>query len=155
FRYVKDRPFAPQGELFEHAVEQWKRLASDPDAHFDAAYQVNVDGLAPQVTWGTNPGMVADVTGTVPDPAAEVDTVKRLGYERALHYMGLTPGQKIQDITVDTVFIGSCTNSRLEDLRLAASYVQGKKVAPHVRAIVVPGSMLVHRKAEEEGLADI
>lgn len=155
FRYVKDRPFAPQGELFERAVEQWRHLASDPDAHFDAVYEMNIDGLAPQITWGTNPGMVVDVTGTVPDPTAETDATKRQGYERALHYMGLVPGQKIQDIPVDTVFIGSCTNSRLEDLRMAAAYVQGKHIAPHVRALIVPGSMLVHRVAEEEGLADI
>lgn len=154
FNYVKGRPFAPQGELFDRAVEQWEHLASDPDAHFDAVYEINAGGLAPQVTWGTNPGMVADITGAVPDPAAETDTLKRQGYERALQYMGLFPGQKIQDITIDTVFIGSCTNSRLEDLRMAATYVQGKHVAPHVRAIVVPGSTLVRRKAEEEGLAD-
>ena len=155
FRYVQGRPFAPQGELFERAVAQWKNLTSDPDAHFDAVYEINVDDLAPQITWGTNPSMVIDVTGTIPDPAAEADATRRQGYERALSYMGLVPGQKIQDISVDTVFIGSCTNSRLEDLRMAAAYVQGKHVAPHVRALIVPGSMLVRRTAEEEGLAEI
>jgi 3-isopropylmalate/(R)-2-methylmalate dehydratase large subunit len=155
FAYIKGRPFAPQGELFEQAVEAWKQLPSDPDAHFDAVHVVDITGLRPQVTWGTNPGMVADVTGRVPDPAEEKDELKRHSMQRALEYMGLTPGQKIEDIKLDTVFIGSCTNSRLEDLRLAAQYVQGKHVAPGVRAIVVPGSTRTRLIAEEEGLADI
>ncbi len=155
FAYIKGRPYAPQGELFEKAVETWKHLPSDPDAHFDAVYEINVDGLGPQVTWGINPGMVADVTGSVPDPAQESDPLKRQSYERALKYMGLQPGQKITDIQLDRVFIGSCTNSRLEDLRMAAQYVKGKHVAPTVHAMVVPGSMRVRRMAEEEGLADI
>lgn len=155
FAYIKGRPFAPQGELFDQAVVAWKQLASDPDAHFDAVHEVSVEGIGPQVTWGTNPGMVADVNGSVPDPAAEQDTLKRQSYERALQYMGLKPGQKISDIKVDTVFIGSCTNSRLEDLRMAAQFAKGKHVAPNVRALVVPGSMQVRRIAEEEGLADI
>jgi 3-isopropylmalate/(R)-2-methylmalate dehydratase large subunit len=155
FAYIKGRAFAPEGLLFEQAVEAWRQLPSDPDAHFDAVYDINVAGLRPQVTWGTNPGMVTDVTGVVPDPAAEQDPVKRQSYEHSLQYMGLQPGQKIQDIQIDTVFIGSCTNSRLEDLRMAAHYVKGKHVAPHVRAIVVPGSTWTRRIAEEEGLADI
>ncbi len=155
FAYINGRPYAPKGELFEQAIAAWRQLASDPDAHFDAVYEVNIEGLGPQVTWGTNPGMVADVAGEVPDPAAQADPEKRKAYERALAYMGLKPGQKITEITLDTVFIGSCTNSRLEDLRMAAQYVQGKYVAPHVRALVVPGSMQVRRMAEEEGLADI
>src|SRR5712692_2026541 len=155
FAYIKGRLYAPKGELFELAIAAWRQLASDPDAHFDAIYEVNIEGLGPQVTWGTNPGMVADVAGEVPDPAAQADPEKRKAYERALAYMGLKPGQKITEITLDTVFIGSCTNSRLEDLRMAAQYVQGKYVAPHVRALVVPGSMQVRRMAEEEGLADI
>ncbi|WP_069802163.1 3-isopropylmalate dehydratase large subunit [Thermogemmatispora onikobensis] len=155
FAYLKGRPFAPKGALFEKAVEAWKQLPSDPGAHFDTVHEINIDGLAPQVTWGTNPGMVADVTGRVPDPADESDPQKRRAYERALEYMGLEPGQKITDIRVDTVFIGSCTNSRLEDLRLAAQMVKGRHVAPGVRALVVPGSMQVRRMAEEEGLADI
>jgi 3-isopropylmalate/(R)-2-methylmalate dehydratase large subunit len=155
FNYIKGRPFAPQGEQFDLAVAAWKQLASDPDAQFNAVHEINVDGLAPQVTWGTNPGMVTDVTGSVPDPATVNDPLKRQGYQRALEYMGLTAGQKISDIKVDTVFIGSCTNSRLEDLRMAAQYAKGKKVAPNVRALVVPGSMQVRRIAEEEGLADI
>ncbi|WP_052890486.1 3-isopropylmalate dehydratase large subunit [Thermogemmatispora carboxidivorans] len=155
FTYLKGRPFAPKGTLFEKAVEAWKQLPSDPGAHFDTVHEVSIDGLAPQVTWGTNPGMVVDVTGRVPDPADESDPQKRRAYERALEYMGLEPGQKITDIRVDTVFIGSCTNSRLEDLRLAAQMVKGRHVAPGVRALVVPGSMQVRRMAEEEGLADI
>jgi len=155
FAYIKGRPYAPKGEMFEQAVAAWRELASDPGAQFDSVYEVNVEGLGPQVTWGTNPGLVADVTGSVPDPAAQKDALKRQSYERALQYMDLKPGQKIADIRLDTVFIGSCTNSRLEDLRMAAQYVKGKHVAEGVRAVVVPGSMQVRRMAEEEGLADI
>jgi 3-isopropylmalate/(R)-2-methylmalate dehydratase large subunit len=155
FAYIKGRPFAPQGGLFDQAVMAWKKLVSDPGAQFDAAYEINIDNLGPQVTWGTNPGMVSDVGGSVPDPATVDDVLQRESYERALQYMGLQPGQRIEDITLDTVFIGSCTNSRLEDLRMAAHYVQGKHVSPHVRAIVVPGSTRIRRMAEEEGLADI
>ena len=155
FAYIKGRPFAPKGEMFEKAVAAWRQLASDPGAHFDTVHEINVDGLGPQVTWGVNPGMVVGVKGTVPDPAAQSDPLKRQAYERALKYMGLNPGQKVTDIALDTVFIGSCTNSRLEDLRMAAQYVKGKHVALTVRAMVVPGSMQVRRMAEEEGLADI
>jgi len=155
FAYIKGRPYAPKGERFEQAVAAWRQLASDPGASFDAVHEVNVDGLGPQVTWGTNPGMVADVNGVVPDPAEQKDPEKRKAYERALHYMDLKPGQKISEIALDRVFIGSCTNSRLEDLRMAARYVKGKHVAPNVRAMVVPGSMQVRRMAEEEGLAAI
>ncbi len=155
FAYIKGRRYAPKGELFDQAVAAWRQLASDPDAPFDSVYEINMADLGPQVTWGNNPGMVADVNSSVPDPAAEQDILKRQGYERALQYMGLQAGQKITDIQLDTVFIGSCTNSRLEDLRMAAQYVKGKHVAPSVRAMVVPGSMQVRRMAEEEGLADI
>ncbi|GCE22834.1 3-isopropylmalate dehydratase large subunit [Dictyobacter kobayashii] len=155
FAYIKDRPYAPKGELFEQAVAAWRQLVSDPDAAFDAVHEINVDGLGPQVTWGINPGMVTDIGASVPDPASQADPQARQSYERALQYMGLTAGQKITDIQVDTVFIGSCTNSRLDDLRLAAQYVKGKHVAPNVRALVVPGSTNVRRVAEEEGLADI
>ncbi len=155
FAYIKGRPYAPKGERFEQAVAAWRQLASDPEASFDAVHEVNVDGLGPQVTWGTNPGMVADVNGVVPDPAEQKDPEKRRAYERALQYMDLKPGQKISEIPLDRVFIGSCTNSRLEDLRMAARYVKGKHVAPNVRAMVVPGSMQVRRMAEEEGLAAI
>jgi len=155
FAYIKGRPYAPKGEMFEQAVASWRQLASDADAHFDAVHEINADGLGPQVTWGINPGMVANVTDSVPDPATQGDLSKRQAYERALKYMGLQPGQKITEIPLDTVFIGSCTNSRLEDLRMAAQYVKGKHVAPKVRAMVVPGSMRVRRMAEEEGIADI
>jgi 3-isopropylmalate/(R)-2-methylmalate dehydratase large subunit len=155
FAYIKGRPYAPKGERFEQAVAAWRQLASDPGARFDAVHEVNVDGLGPQVTWGTNPGMVADVNGVVPDPAEQKDPEKRRAYERALQYMDLKPGQKISEIPLDRVFIGSCTNSRLEDLRMAARYVKGKHVAPNVRAMVVPGSMQVRRMAEEEGIAAI
>ena len=155
FNYIKGRTYAPKGEMFEQAVAYWRGLASDPDASFDAEYEVSIEGLGPQVTWGVNPGMVTDVTGAVPNPEQVSDPEQRKAFERALTYMGLKAGQKITDIKLDTVFIGSCTNSRLEDLRMAAQYVKGKHVAPDVRAIVVPGSMQVRRMAEEEGLADI
>ena len=155
FAYIKGRPFAPKGEMFERAVAAWRQLASDPGAAFDAVHELRIENLGPQVTWGTNPGMVADVNGVVPDPAGQRDPEKRKAYERALSYMGLKPGQKITEIPLDTVFIGSCTNSRLEDLRMAAHYVKDRHIAPDIRAIVVPGSMLVRRMAEEEGLADI
>ncbi len=155
FTYIKGRRYAPKGELFDQAVAAWRQLASDPDATFDNVYEINMADLGPQVTWGNNPGMVADVNSSVPDPATEEDILKRQGYERALQYMGLQAGQKITDIQLDTVFIGSCTNSRLEDLRMAAQFVKGKHVAPSVRAMVVPGSMQVRRMAEEEGLAAI
>ncbi|HXZ04030.1 MAG TPA: aconitase family protein, partial [Ktedonobacteraceae bacterium] len=155
FAYIQGRPFAPKGAQFEKAVAAWRQLASDAGARFDAEYEVQIEGLGPQVTWGINPGMVADVTGVVPDPAAQEDPAERKAYERALKYMDLVPGQKITDIALDTVFIGSCTNSRLEDLRIAAKYVQGKHVSPQVRALVVPGSTQVRHMAEEEGLANI
>jgi 3-isopropylmalate/(R)-2-methylmalate dehydratase large subunit len=155
FAYIKGRPYAPSGAMFEQAVAAWRQLTSDPDAQFDSVYEVNIESLGPQVTWGTNPGMVADITGSIPDPRQQSDPETRRTIERALLYMGLAPQQKIADIAIDTVFIGSCTNSRLEDLRLAASYVKGKHVATSVRALVVPGSAHVRHVAEEEGLADI
>jgi 3-isopropylmalate/(R)-2-methylmalate dehydratase large subunit len=155
FAYLQGRPYAPKGDQFEQAVQAWRALATDAGAHFDAEYEINIQGLGPQVTWGINPAMVADVGGVVPDPAEQEDVEKSKAYERALAYMGLHPGQKIIEIALDTVFIGSCTNSRLEDLRQAARYVQGKRVSPQVRAMVVPGSTQVRRMAEEEGLADI
>ncbi|HEY6406035.1 MAG TPA: 3-isopropylmalate dehydratase large subunit, partial [Ktedonobacteraceae bacterium] len=133
FAYIKGRPYAPHGAQFEQAVANWRELVSDPGMHFDAEYNVDIEGLGPQVTWGINPGMVADVRGVVPDPAEQHDPEERKAYERALAYMGLRAGQKITEIAVDTVFIGSCTNSRLEDLRMAAQYVKGKHASPHVR----------------------
>src|SRR5207245_9834558 len=138
---LQGRAYARKGELFGQAAAAWRQLSSDPGAHFDAVYEINVEGLGPQVTWGTNPGMVANVNGYVPDPAAQKDPLKRQAYERALKYMGLQPGQKISEIPLNTVFIGSCTNSRLEDLRMAAQYVKGKHVTPSIRPFAVPGSL--------------
>lgn len=155
FAYVKNRPFAPKGKLFEQAVAHWRTLFSDPGAQFDAVHELDVTNLPPQVSWGTDPGMVSDITEMIPDPAQESDPIKRQSYTKALQYMELLPGQAIQDIPINTIFIGSCTNSRIEDLRCAARYVKDRKVAPSVRAIVVPGSTRVRRQAEAEGLADI
>jgi 3-isopropylmalate/(R)-2-methylmalate dehydratase large subunit len=151
--YVRGRPFAPRGELWERAVAAWRELRSDPDAVFDKEVVLDASRLKPQVTWGTSPEMVVDVDAVVPDPAAEPDPVKRAAMEKALRYMGLAPGTPIRDIVVDKVFIGSCTNARLEDLRAAARVVAGKRVAPNVKlAMVVPGSGAVKRAAEAEGL---
>ena len=156
--YVKGRPFAPQGAEWEHAVAHWRTLHSDADAHFDATVDIDASQLVPQVTWGTSPEMVTDVTAQVPDPEAMKDPSKRDAAERALAYMGLQPGKAISDITVDKVFIGSCTDSRIEDLRAAAAVVKkmGRSVASNVKqALVVPGSGLVKRQAEAEGLHEI
>ncbi|MEE4301951.1 MAG: 3-isopropylmalate dehydratase large subunit [Pseudomonadales bacterium] len=151
--YVEGRPYAPSGEQWERAVEAWRDLVSDPDAVFDRELRLDASALAPQVSWGTSPEMVTDVHGRVPDPADARDAVQREGWTRALDYMGLEPGQAITDITLDRVFIGSCTNSRIEDLRAAAEVVRGRRVAASVKqAMVVPGSGLVKRQAEEEGL---
>jgi len=150
--YLEDRPHAPQGKDFQEAVEDWRTLPTDPGASFDRELALEVSSLAPQVSWGTNPGMVTDVTGTVPDPDSFGDENSRKAAQRALEYMGLTAGTPIQAIKVNRVFIGSCTNSRIEDLREAARVVQGKKVADSVEAMVVPGSQLVKRQAEKEGL---
>jgi len=151
--YVKGRPFSPVGEHWEKAVAYWRTLHSDEGAHFDAVVELNAADIHPQVTWGTSPEMVTDVNGAVPDPAQEADPVRRQSYERALQYMGLAPKQKIQDIAIDKVFIGSCTNSRIEDLREAASVIKGRKKAANVKlALVVPGSGLVKAQAEQEGL---
>ncbi|GIV17919.1 MAG: 3-isopropylmalate dehydratase large subunit [Armatimonadota bacterium] len=152
FAYLEGRRFAPQGKQFERAVAYWQTLPSDPDARFDREVQFDVSTFVPQVTWGTSPDQVVDVTDRVPDPASFTDETKAKAAERALHYMGLKPGTPIQEIRVDRVFIGSCTNGRLRDLRAAAAVVKGKRVAPHVRAMVVPGSQRVKRMAEEEGL---
>ena len=154
--YVKGRPFAPQGELWERAVAAWRELVSDPDAQFDRVVTLRAEDIVPQVTWGTSPEQVVPVTGVVPDPDAEPDAVKASGMRRALEYMGLTPGTPITEIAIDKVFIGSCTNSRIEDLRAAAAVVEGRRLAPNVKqALVVPGSGLVKRQAEEEGLDEI
>ena len=152
--YVKGRPFAPQGEEWDQAVALWSELKSDPDAKFDKVVELDAASIEPQVTWGTSPEMVTSVTNSVPDPGKEADNVKREGMEKALSYMNLEAGVAIADISIDKVFIGSCTNSRIEDLRVAADIVRGKKVADNVKlAMVVPGSGLVKKQAEEEGLA--
>jgi 3-isopropylmalate/(R)-2-methylmalate dehydratase large subunit len=152
FAYMEGRPGVPQGADWERALDRWRELRSDEDAVFDREVEVDVEQLVPQVTWGTNPGMVAPVTGRVPDPADFDDPDDRAVVERALAYMALEPGTPIQDIRIDRVFIGSCTNSRIEDLRCAAEVVAGRKVSSRVRALVVPGSAQVKRSAEEEGL---
>ena len=154
--YVRGRPFSPKGEQWDKAVAYWKTLHSDPDARFDAVVRLDAQAIKPQVTWGTSPEMVTSVDGKVPDPANEVDPVRRNAIVRALEYMGLEPGVPITSIAVDKVFIGSCTNSRIEDLRAAAAVVKGKKRAENVKlAMVVPGSGLVKEQAEAEGLDKI
>ncbi len=151
--YVRGRPFAPRGEMLERAIESWRQLHSDPDAQFDRVVPLRAEDIRPQVTWGTSPEMVVPVDGVVPDPATESDEVKRSGMRKALDYMGLEAGTPITDIRIDRVFIGSCTNSRIEDLRAAAAVAKGRKVADNVRqAMVVPGSGLVKQQAEAEGL---
>src|SRR5690554_3443705 len=151
--YVKDRPYAPKGEDWDRAVEAWQDLVSDPDAHFDTVVELDAAQIKPQVSWGTSPEMVVPVDASVPDPEQQADPVKRSGYQRALQYMGLQPNQLITSIAVDRVFIGSCTNSRIEDLRAAAVVAKGRKVAASVKqAMVVPGSGLVKEQAEREGL---
>ncbi len=151
--YLQGRPLAPKGELWDKAVTAWQELHSDPDAVFDKVVTLDAAAIEPQVTWGTSPEMVVPVSARVPDPAREKDPTKRKGMERALEYMGLTPGTPIEDIRLDKVFIGSCTNSRIEDLRAAAAVVKGRKVAANIKlAMVVPGSGLVKEQAEAEGL---
>ncbi len=152
FAYLEGREHAPQGKAWEQALDEWRGLASDPGATHNRHVVVGVADLAPQVTWGTNPGMVVPVTGSVPDPVSYDDPDDRAAAERALAYMALRPGQRIEDIAIDRVFIGSCTNARIEDLRAAAAVVAGRTVDPHVKALVVPGSASVRRQAEEEGL---
>jgi 3-isopropylmalate/(R)-2-methylmalate dehydratase large subunit len=152
FAYLEGRPHAPQGAEWTHTVEGWRALASDPGATYDTHVIVDVDDLVPQVTWGTNPGMVVPVTGSVPDPASYDSADDRAAAERALAYMDLRPGQRIEDIAIDRVFIGSCTNARIEDLRAAAAVVAGRTVDPRVEALVVPGSASVRKQAELEGL---
>ena len=152
FEYMRGRPQVPQGDAFEAAVEQWNALATDPDATYDTLVEIDASALSPFVTWGTNPGMVVPITGRVPDPASLASPTERAAAERALEYMGLQPNTPMQDIYVDNVFIGSCTNSRIEDLRAAAAVVKGRKTHPKVQAMVVPGSTAVKIQAESEGL---
>jgi 3-isopropylmalate/(R)-2-methylmalate dehydratase large subunit len=152
FAYLEGRPAVPAGSEWERALEEWRTLRTDPDAAFDSEVEIDVSELEPQVTWGTNPGMVAPVGASVPDPSSVDDHDERAALERALAYMALEPGTPLQEIRLDRVFIGSCTNARIEDLRTAASVVAGRRVHPEVRAMVVPGSASVKRQAEEEGL---
>ncbi len=155
YAYVKSKPRAPKGEQWEAAEKKWRELYSDKDATFDTEVIVNVDDLEPMVTWGTSPDQASAIGGTVPDPNDEADLILRQGMQRALKYMGLEPGMRLDEVTISHAFIGSCTNARIEDLRDVARVVEGKKVAPTVRAMIVPGSTLVRDQAEEEGLAKI
>ena len=152
FSYVAGRPRAPKGANFENARREWQRLKSDDDAFFDSEIVLDAASIPPMVTWGTSPEQALPITGSVPDPGATADGARRAGIERALSYMGLEPGVTLREVKIDRVFIGSCTNGRIEDLRAAAKIVEGRKVAPHVSAMVVPGSGLVKEQAEEEGL---
>ena len=152
FEYMRGRPRVPSGAEFDEAVERWRGLASDPEARYDKVVEFEASAFTPYVTWGTNPGMVARVTGEVPDPDSFADPADREAAKRALEYMDLKPGTPMQEIAIDRVFIGSCTNSRIEDLRAAAEVVRGRKVADSVQAMVVPGSWAIKRQAEQEGL---
>ena len=156
FEYLKGRPHAPEGEMWDKAVEYWKTLKTDDDAVFDKEVTINAEDLEPYVTWGTNPGQGVKISGVVPDPASFNDETERSAAERAIAYMGLKPGMRIKDIAVDTVFIGSCTNGRLEDLRVAASIMKGHHKADNIhRVLVVPASSRVRLQAEKEGLDKI
>jgi len=155
FAYLEGRPFAPKGNNFKAAVAYWQTLKSDEDAQFDLVVELDAQDIQPQVTWGTSPEQVIGIDERVPHPDEEADLIKADAMRAALKYMGLEAGQKLSDAKVDTVFIGSCTNSRIEDLRAAAEIVNGKQVATGVEALIVPGSGLVKQQAEQEGLADI
>jgi 3-isopropylmalate/(R)-2-methylmalate dehydratase large subunit len=148
FEYLKDKPHAPKGEDWDRAVEEWKRLRTDEGAEFDKEVVIQAEDLVPYVSWGTTPAQTVPLDGEVPEPTND-------GHQRALKYMDLTPGTPIREIEVDTVFLGSCTNSRIEDLRAAARVLEGHKVKEGIRAMVVPGSMRVKKQAEEEGLAEV
>ena len=152
FAYLESRPASPKGAAWEAALDRWRALRSDEDAAFDREVEIDVAELEPQVTWGTNPGMVAPIGGAVPDPSDYDDPDERAAIERALAYMGLEPRTPLRQVRIDRVFIGSCTNARIEDLREAAAVVEGQRVSSNVRAMVVPGSATVKRQAEEEGL---
>ena len=153
FAYLKGRPMAPQGEQWDQAVAWWRTLATDPGAAYDSVIVIDAAGIAPSLTWGTSPEDVVPITGVVPDPMSFADPSKQAAAQKSLDYMGLTPGTRMQDVGIDMVFIGSCTNSRIEDLRAAADVVRGRRVAAGVvQALVVPGSGLVKRQAEAEGL---
>jgi 3-isopropylmalate/(R)-2-methylmalate dehydratase large subunit len=152
FAYLRGRPHAPKGAAWEAAVSYWKTLKSDEGAKFDAEIRIDAASIPPLVTWGTSPENVVPVTGHVPDPATEADPQRRAALERMLDYMGLKAGTAMKDVKVDRVFIGSCTNGRIEDFREVAKIAQGRRVAAHVNAMIVPGSGLVKEQAEQEGL---
>jgi len=152
FAYLKGRRFSPKDEAWDQAVAEWRKLPTDPGAKFDRELVIDTGTLVPYVSWGTSPGMVAPVTDAVPDPAAAGNEVNRKSFERALEYMNLKAGTKLEDVAIDRVFIGSCTNGRIEDLRAAARIAAGHKVSTHVNAMVVPGSQQVKAQAEPEGL---
>ncbi|HEU0201927.1 MAG TPA: 3-isopropylmalate dehydratase large subunit [Burkholderiaceae bacterium] len=154
--YLRGRPFAPQGENWERAIAYWRTLRSDDGARFDAVVEIDATTLRPMVTWGTSPEMVVPIDGAVPDPAREPDPVKRAGMQRALEYMALAPGTPMREIRPEKIFIGSCTNARIEDLRSAAAVLRGKRIAPNIKlALAVPGSGLVKAQAEAEGLDQV
>ncbi|CAG1013989.1 3-isopropylmalate/(R)-2-methylmalate dehydratase large subunit [Anaerolineae bacterium] len=155
FEYIKGRPYAPQGEAWEKAVSDWRTLPTDEGAHYDASIVLDANVLEPMITYGTNPGMGMPISGRIPDPAQISDLSQRDGLIKALKYMDLQPGEPILGHKIDVVFLGSCTNSRISDLRLGASLIKGRKVAPGVRMLVVPGSQQVKRQAESEGLHEI
>ncbi|MBF0248284.1 MAG: 3-isopropylmalate dehydratase large subunit, partial [Alphaproteobacteria bacterium] len=155
FAYLKGRPMAPKGAAWEQAVAYWKTLKADAGAKYDTVVELDVTDLAPQVTWGTSPENVMSIDGRVPDPAGEGNAEKKAALERALNYVDLKAGQAIEGVKIDTVFIGSCTNGRIEDFREAARIAQGRKVAAGVQALAVPGSGLVKEQAEDEGLDKI
>ncbi|MBL8013143.1 MAG: 3-isopropylmalate dehydratase large subunit, partial [Candidatus Omnitrophica bacterium] len=155
FAYINGRDFAPKGDLWDKAVTYWKTLPSDKDAKFDRVINIKAEEIKPQVTWGTSPGQVTSIDGVIPDPDSFKDPVERTAARNALTYMDLKPGTQISDIKIDKVFIGSCTNGRIEDLRAAAGLLKGKKVAPGVQAIVVPASGRIRVQAEKEGLDKI
>ena len=155
FEYMRGRPNVPRGDDFEAAVEEWRELSSDPGSHFDSLVEIDAAGLEPHVTWGTNPAMVAPVTGRVPDPGSFENADDREAATRALEYMDLEPDTPMEEVHIDKVFIGSCTNARIEDLRAAADVIQGRKVKDGVHAMVVPGSYAVKERAEQEGIAGI
>jgi 3-isopropylmalate/(R)-2-methylmalate dehydratase large subunit len=155
FEYMHGRPAAPKGKDWDRAVEEWRKLPTDEGATFDAIVELNADDLVPMITYGTNPGMGMKITDTVPDPDAQTDVNKKVALDKALTYMDLQPGQSLLGKPVDVVFLGSCTNSRISDLRLAAGMIEGRKVADNIRMMVVPGSQQVKRQAEAEGLDKI
>jgi 3-isopropylmalate/(R)-2-methylmalate dehydratase large subunit len=155
FEYLKGRPHAPKGEDWDRAVQDWSQLHTDEDAVFDAEVVIDAASLTPYVTWGTNPGQGLPLGERVPDPASLGDDNERVAAERALEYMGLQAGTPLREVAVDTVFLGSCTNGRIEDLRAAAEVLRGRRVADGVRMLVVPGSMRVRAQAESEGLHEV